>query len=83
MRRHDFLGVSDALIRAGLPAALGLRWPVQDDSARLLAETFYKTLFVPDLPGLAQALFIARSELASRDRKDPTWLSPILVSHLE
>lgn len=83
-REHsDFLGIADALLRAGVPAVLGFRWPVSDCGARRLAVKFYQALFVPDLTTPAQALFMARAELAAQGREDPAWLSPILISHME
>jgi CHAT domain-containing protein len=83
-RHHsDFLGIADALMRVGVPAILGYRWPVSDIGARLLAVSFYRALFMPQWSTPTQALFVARSELAAVKRVDPVWLAPILVSHIE
>ncbi len=74
LRRHDFLGIVDAAVQAGLPAVLGLRWPVGDRSARQLAYAFYAAL----LPTgeLDSALLAARQSIG---RDDITWVSPVLV----
>lgn len=75
----DFLGIADALIQSGVPAILGFRWPVNDEGAKLLALSFYESLFGQG--NLATALLEARCETAGRrGRSDETWLSPILIS---
>lgn len=74
---NDFLGIADASVEAGLPAVLGMRWPVNDGSARVLARAFYDALFREG--ALDTALLKARQAIASRDRKDITWVSPVLV----
>jgi CheY-like chemotaxis protein len=72
----DFLGLADAVVHAGVPSALGFRWPVSDDGARKLALAFYRSLLDQGRPDVA--LWHARRELAV-DRNDHTWLSPILI----
>jgi len=73
----DFLGLADAVIQAGVPSALGFRWPVSDIGAQGLASTFYQSLLEQGSPEIA--LWHARRELAAVGRNDPTWLSPILI----
>jgi CheY-like chemotaxis protein len=73
----DFLGIADATIQAGVPSALGYRWPVSDQGAPKLALAFYCSLLRHGSPEIA--LWQARRELAGLDRDDPTWLSPILI----
>lgn len=73
----DFLGLADAIAQAGVPSVLGFRWPVSDIGAPLLAKMFYESLLESGSPEMA--LWRARRELASRDRNDPTWMSPILI----
>ena len=73
----DFLGLVDGLVHAGVPSALGFRWPVSDRGAQDLALTFYQSL--AQRGQLDSALLDARCEIAARDRDDITWLSPILV----
>ena len=73
----DFLGIADAVAQAGVPSAVGFRWPVSDVGARELALAFYRSLLEQGSPEIA--LWSARWELAAKDRDDPTWLSPILI----
>jgi CheY-like chemotaxis protein len=73
----DFLGLTDAIVQAGVPTVLGYRWPVSDVGAPKLAKAFYQSLLDQGSPEVA--LWSARSELAGLDRNDTTWLSPILV----
>lgn len=73
----DFLGLSDAVIKAGIPSVIGFRWPVSDNGAYRLALAFYHSLLEQGSPELA--LLDARCELAALDRNDPAWLSPILI----
>lgn len=75
--QNDFLGITDGIIRAGVPAVLGYRWPVAGESAKALAETFYHAL--ARTGQLDSALLEARRQIAGINRKDTTWLSPILV----
>ncbi len=74
---NDFLGIMDASVEAGLPSVLGMRWPVADASARVLAGAFYQALFSEGR--LDTALLKARQTIARRDREDITWVSPVLV----
>jgi CHAT domain-containing protein len=76
LAHNDFLGIVDAAVQAGIPAVLGMRWPVSDRSARVLACAFYEALF--SSRELDTALLSARQEVAV-DRDDITWLSPVLV----
>ena len=73
----DFLGLTDAIVQAGVPSVLGFRWPVSDDGAHVLALAFYQSLLTQGSPQVA--LWHARRELAAQDRNEPTWLSPILI----
>jgi CheY-like chemotaxis protein len=76
----DFLGVVDAITRAGVPSTLGFRWAVSDTSAPKLALAFYESLLRQGSPEIA--LWQARRELAGQNRDDPTWLSPILIHQI-
>lgn len=73
----DFLGVADGLIHAGVPSVLGFRWRVSDAGARKMARVFYEFLLDTGSPEIA--LWRARRELATADKNDLTWLSPILI----
>jgi CHAT domain-containing protein len=72
----DFLGIADALVRKGVPAVVGFRWPVVDASAAKFATSFYGAL--ADYGDAERAVFEARRNC---DRDDITWLSPILIFH--
>jgi len=73
----DFLGLADAVTQAGVPSVLGFRWPVSDEGAPKLAQAFYQSLLEQGSPEVA--LWKARCKLATKNRNDPTWLSPILI----
>jgi CheY-like chemotaxis protein len=74
----DFLGLADGMIRAGVPSVLGLRWPVSDEGAQLLASSFYESLFTQG--NLDVALLEARCRVAERERNEKAWISPILIA---
>jgi hypothetical protein len=74
---NDFLGLADAVAQAGVPSAIGFRWPVSDVGASKLALAFYRSLVEQGSPTIA--LWHARRELAALNRNDLTWLSPILI----
>lgn len=69
----EFLGLADAVIQAGVPAALSFRWPVSDQGAQQFARVFYSTLL--EHGSLEIAAWEARRSFS---RDDPTWLSPVL-----
>jgi ActR/RegA family two-component response regulator len=74
----DFLGLSDAVIQAGIPSVLGFRSPVLDEQAITMATYFYQHFL--ERGGLDVALWESRRKLASSNFEDSTWLSPILIS---
>ena len=49
----DFLGLTDAVVLAGVPSVLGYRWPVSDAGAPKLALSFYKSLLKQGRPDVA------------------------------
>jgi CHAT domain-containing protein len=73
----NFMGITDALIKAGIPSVLGFRWPVSDIGALSLAKEFYKSFCLRG--ELDTALLDARQKVAKIDRTDSAWLSPVLV----
>ena len=76
--RGEFYGFFDALSKSGIPAILGYRWPVNDDSAKLLAEHFYENLFRNFCP--ARSLHLARDHAASEiGRDEDIWASAVLL----
>jgi CHAT domain-containing protein len=72
----DFLGIADSIIAAGVPAVLAFRQAVNDERAVLFARSFYYSLVSQGW--LDQAVYSARLDVAA-DRKDPSWLVPILI----
>jgi hypothetical protein len=74
---NDFLGITHALLAAGVPSVMAMRWPLNDEMAPLLASSFYEDLF--NGKGLELSLFHARRHLQSSRPNDHSWLSPILV----
>ncbi len=65
---EDFLGIADGLIHAGTPSVLGFRWPISEESASLLAISFYQSLV--EHGQLDAALLDARWAVASQNRND-------------
>jgi hypothetical protein len=74
----DFMGITDAMLKCGVPALLAFRWPVSDKGAMELAVAFYKSLFAQG--ELDIAFLNARRRMAEVDRDDAAWISPILVT---
>lgn len=74
---NDFPGLAYGIAQAGIPAVLGFRWKVSDESAKELALSFYKSLFRHG--DLNLALFEARKKIAIENRDDQTWMSPVLI----
>lgn len=74
---HDFLGIADAVVRAGVPTVLGFRQPVSDRGAVLFAQRFYSELALSQ--DAEMATLHARSEAYAQISDDSAWLSPILI----
>ena len=75
----DFLGVMDGLVTSGVPVVLGFRWPVSDDGAQLLAQSFYSA-WLDEEKKLDKALYEARRTVADQfGRDERAWFSPILA----
>ena len=72
------MGITDAVVQAGIPSTLGFRWSVTDEGAKKLAVAFYESLLKQGNPEIA--LWKARGEVAKTlGRDDYTWLSPVLI----
>ncbi len=67
-------GIVEALIRAGVPSAVGMRWEVGGDNSKKLAEVFYEQLLKYKMPA-EDALMSARQAL----EQEPDWANPILT----
>lgn len=82
LRSNDYLGVMDAVVRAGVPYCLGYRWSVTDSGSRAFAGLFYERLFTAPFAFIPErAAFHARKErYAAAATEDETWASPILVA---
>ncbi len=74
---NDLLGLMDAALCAGVPSAIGFRWPVSDHGAYDLALAFYDELLKTGRPD--HALCAARGRIYRERPEDPAWLSPVLV----
>jgi hypothetical protein len=76
-RGDDVVGLADAFAGHGVPCVVGMRWPVSDRGARILALTFYRSLAERGEPALAlrEARLAVGSEL---DWEDPAWAAPLL-----
>jgi hypothetical protein len=73
----DALGLADAAVHAGVPAVLGFRWAVADESARSFAESFYDALLTSRDP--AEAALSARKVVYQNNPEDETWAAAVLV----
>jgi hypothetical protein len=75
----DFLGVMDGLVMGGVPAVLDFRWPVSDDGAQLLTQSFYSA-WLDEEKRLDKASCEARRTVADQlGRDERAWFSPILT----
>lgn len=77
LRQKEYLGIMDALVRAGVPMVLGHRWDVTDAGALHFAVSFYDALFETHCP--ARAVLRARNAVYASDPTDVAWGAPILV----
>ncbi len=73
-RPWEVAGILTGLLRAGVPAAVGMRWKVGDSASRQLAEQYYANLF-GNMP-LEKALQRARLGLLANNKVD--WANPII-----
>lgn len=63
-RPAGFTGTAHALLQAGVPAVVAMRYAVGDAYARALAQAFYRALLAHEKPeNVAQALNLARRSL--------------------
>ena len=77
MLDNDFPGLVYGIAQAGIPSVLGFRWEISDKGAKELALSFYKYLFAHG--DLALALYETRRDIVMDNKKDPTWMSPVLI----
>lgn len=74
---NDFLGLGQAITKAGIPTVVGFCWPVSDRYAPEFALKFYDSLLKEGSPEVA--MWRARRYLNGRYPNDSTWMSPILI----
>lgn len=72
----SFLGISDAIIQAGIPSLLSYRWAVSNRAAELIARNFYGSL--AKTGHLDSALLEARRKVAELGMGEVSWLAPVL-----
>jgi tetratricopeptide (TPR) repeat protein len=66
-----YTGTAHALLRAGVPSVVAMRYSVGDDYARDLAVDFYRaTLAATNPPSVAEALNVSRKRLRNAGRDD-------------
>jgi hypothetical protein len=75
---HPFVGLGPKLVKAGVPAVVGMQAPVPVEVNRLLAAEFYRRLFEHGIVDLA----LNQARLALFDRRDAGWAIPVLFSRL-
>jgi YesN/AraC family two-component response regulator len=77
--KGGYWGFMDSLGAAGIPAVLGYRWLVDDQSAFILAYYFYENLFRSF--SFAESLFRARNQASVEIGRDyEVWASPVLLT---
>lgn len=78
-QRHSnaFLGLTEAIVRSGVPSVIGFRSGVSDAGAVGMTSEFYRALAKSG--DLDAALYAARGEFASKWADDPAWLSAMLI----
>jgi hypothetical protein len=71
--RPGYTGTAHALLRAGVPSVVAMRYTVGDDYARDLAVDFYRAILAASNPAsVAEALNLGRKHLRTAEREDPT-----------
>lgn len=78
LKSNTYLGLLHAVIQAGVPAALGYRWPVVGRSAHLFTSYFYDGLICHPT-SLEYAAWYARRKISEANGWDETWFSPMLI----
>ncbi|MCG8454778.1 MAG: CHAT domain-containing protein [Holophagales bacterium] len=79
--RRSFSGMASALVRAGVPAVLAMRRPIEDGHAVRFARELYSRLM--DGRSLEAALSSARHELQVSNPASDVWSVPTLLVHTQ
>jgi CHAT domain-containing protein len=75
-----FNGLLHSTLMAGVPAAIGMRWPIKVNDAKDLACAFYENLFSNSNTSIEVALMNARKTVYPYPDKT-VWSSPILIKN--
>jgi hypothetical protein len=75
---HPFVGLGPKLIRAGVPAVVGMQRPVPMTAARELTLEFYRSLVTHGKVDVA----LNRARLFLFDREEVDWAIPVLFTRL-
>lgn len=79
LRADDDFDLLRAVVRAGVPYVIGLRWYTAPVGRQRLAEQFYTHLLAaPYVPELA--MLRARQAAARADARDESWMAPMLIA---
>ena len=77
---NNFLGLLDAIISSGVPAAVGMRWPVWSENSKRIAEIFYRNLFPNNSANTIEfAMMRARRSLLNNIQDHSAWCAPVLL----
>lgn len=73
------LGAAHTALRRGVPAVIGMRWPITDDDALLISQAFYLSLAGGRSP--EDALWKARREVKANLGDDSIlWAAPVMLT---
>jgi CHAT domain len=76
-RLYSFSDMLDSIVSAGVPYALGMRWPISIPNSNQFACEFYKRLFEKDHNTIEGALQKTRQTFLNY-KDHSTWSSPVL-----
>lgn len=65
------------LAESGVPAIIGFRWPIEDESAVGFVQCFYEHLF--ESKSVEEAFFLARRHIHDEQKERKVWTSPVLI----
>lgn len=73
---EKFSSVAAGLVKSGVPAVIAMQFEISDESARVIAKTFYTSLAL-NMP-VDAALTEARLQIFLNDKNNLEWATPIL-----
>ena len=73
---QPFSSVASGLVKSGIPAVIAMQFEISDESARVIAKTFYTSLAL-NMP-VDAALTEARLQIFLDDKNNLEWATPIL-----